>query len=106
MVSIKTLEQFTDRLEKQASKVSTGLSSLTDFEKAMLAHDIGLVEYCTPLSWINEKCMADTLSSARKQWPRKEFENYLMSYDKGNFWNRLTEEQRYFLLQGKEIGES
>lgn len=105
----KSLDAAIDRLQKRVDKISRQ-SELFDpvaqpGEKLLSENDrlhlVELVEFLDPPSQINNlKESGQFLKKIRARYSKAELLSWLMKFQQGNFWPRLTKEMKSALLEG------
>lgn len=94
-----SFESRLEKLEKNVDRIANP-DKLSDVDDLVLSSQIAFVEYVTPLSKLPES--QTFLFKVRSTWGKDIMHKYIKKMQKGNFIKRLSEEQIYYLLEGKE----
>lgn len=97
---------FESRMKEVEQKVAriSNPSKLSDFDNTVLLTQISFVEYVTPLKEVPK--LQTYLNKIRGSWSKEVLLKYIKKMERGNFIKRLSEDQIYLLLEGKEKQKS
>lgn len=106
-MKIKSLEQYSDHLEKEVAKLAPArlehhYGEVITAENSSPESEISFIEFFMNPEDVNTGLAGAVLKEMRKNYSVAEIKRYCKEMQKGKFWERITPQMQNIILYGSK----